>query len=162
MASTHLYKRRIGPWGLGARVTVDVRAVDESPCEACSVEGALVRWVPPRGLALADARWMAFGFGLVAGQLGAVGGGERAVLVRVDGWDVPVPTDYQEEVAAAAVIECLQQGFGIRGVDIGLSFDRERNRYGFIWDNAPGGPAATPAPAPAPAPARTGSVSPAQ
>ncbi|MGF1241429.1 hypothetical protein ACQSME_29910 [Streptomyces sp. 2-6] len=113
--------------------------------------------MPPRGLALAGARWMAFGFGLVAGQLGAVGGGERAVLVRVDGWEAPVPTDYQEEVAAA-VIECLQQGFGIRGVDIGLSFDRERNRYGFIWDGAPGGPTAPPAPAPT----RTGSVSPAQ
>ncbi|GAA2730839.1 hypothetical protein GCM10010360_13180 [Streptomyces nogalater] len=56
------------------------------------------------------------------------------------GWDVPMPADYQEEAAAAAVIECLRRNHGIRGVDVGLSFDRERNRYGFAWDGAPAGP----------------------
>ncbi|MFC5655034.1 hypothetical protein [Streptomyces nogalater] len=51
-----------------------------------------------------------------------------------------MPADYQEEAAAAAVIECLRRNHGIRGVDVGLSFDRERNRYGFAWDGAPAGP----------------------
>jgi hypothetical protein len=77
---------------------------------------------------------MAFGLGLVAGQLDTLGGGADAVLVRVDDWDVPMLTDYQEEVAAAAVIECLRENYGISGVDIGLTFDRVRNRYRFTWD----------------------------
>lgn len=79
---------------------------------------------------------MAFGLGLVAGQLDALRGGAGAVLLRVDDWDVPMLTDYQEEVAAAAVIECLRENYGISGVDIGLTFDRERNRYQFTWDGA--------------------------
>jgi hypothetical protein len=59
---------------------------------------------------------------------GAGGGGR---LGRTHG------TDYQDEVAAAALIECLQRNYDIRGVDIGLSFDRERNRYEFTWDGVP-------------------------
>jgi hypothetical protein len=77
---------------------------------------------------------MAFGLRLVAGQLDTLGGGADAVLVRVYDWDVPMLTDYQEEVAAAAVIECLRENYGISGVDIGLTFDRVRNRYRFTWD----------------------------
>ncbi|MGW7527644.1 hypothetical protein [Streptomyces sp. NPDC054783] len=79
---------------------------------------------------------MGFGLGLVAGQLEALGSGCRGVLVQVLAWDVPMATDHQQEVAAAAVVECLRQNHGISGVDIGLAFDRERNRYRFTWDGA--------------------------
>ncbi|MGW5432823.1 hypothetical protein ACWET9_37375 [Streptomyces sp. NPDC004059] len=44
---------------------------------------------------------MAFGLGLVVGQLDALREGADALLVRVEDWDVPMHTDYQEEVAAA-------------------------------------------------------------
>ncbi|GAA5057363.1 hypothetical protein [Streptomyces similanensis] len=137
MAFTYVYKRRVGPWGLVARVTLDVRPVDEMPREARGIDGSCHRWIPSHGLAPADARWMAFGLGLVARQLDALLGGAGRVVVQVVDWDVPMLADYQEEVAAAAVIECLRQNYGIRGVAIGLSFDRERNRYGFTWDGAP-------------------------
>ncbi|GHE24150.1 hypothetical protein [Streptomyces thermodiastaticus] len=79
---------------------------------------------------------MAFGLRLVAGQLEALREGADALVVRVEDWDVPVPTDYQEEVAAAAVVECLRENCGIDGVGIGLTFDRERNRYEFTWGGA--------------------------
>ncbi|MFF8400595.1 hypothetical protein ACF06P_02980 [Streptomyces sp. NPDC015684] len=134
MAFTHLYKKRIGFWGLVARVTLDVRPVNEPPSEARRLDDSHVWWLPPQGIVPADERWMEFGLGLVAGQLGALRGGADTVLVRVADWDVPMLTDYQEEVAAAAVIECLQQNYGISGVDIGLTLDRERNRYQFTWD----------------------------
>jgi hypothetical protein len=75
-----------------------------------------------------------------AGQLDLLTGGVDALLVRVDDWDVPLLTDYQEEAAAAAVVECLQQNYGIAGVDIGLTFDREWNRYRFTWDGVPAEP----------------------
>ncbi|MFI7384896.1 hypothetical protein [Streptomyces sp. NPDC049813] len=134
MTYTHLYKKRIGPWGLVARISLDVAAMDEAPSGARRVEGgAAVWWVPPRGMVAEDERWMAFGLGLVAGQLDAVRGGSPALVVTVVEWDVPMLTDYQEEVAAAAVIACLQEGFGIEGVATGLAFDRERNRYTFTW-----------------------------
>ncbi|MFI9251720.1 hypothetical protein [Streptomyces sp. NPDC053069] len=136
MAVTHTYKRRIGPWGLVARVTLDVQPLDEPPREARRIDDSAVWWLPAQGLTPADDRWMAFGVGLVAEQLDALRGGADALLVRVDDWDVPMLTDYQEEVAAAAVIECLRQNYGVGGVDIGVTFDRERDRYRFTWDGA--------------------------
>ncbi|MFD7457865.1 MULTISPECIES: hypothetical protein [unclassified Streptomyces] len=126
MAFTHAYGLRIGPWGLVARVSLDVQPLGEPPGEARRVDDSPVWWVPPPGLAPADEEWMRFGLGLVADQLGAV-------LVRVLAWDVPMLTDYQDEVAAAALIECLRDNCGIGGVDIGVTFDRERNRYEFTW-----------------------------
>ncbi|MEU9578261.1 hypothetical protein [Streptomyces chilikensis] len=138
MPFTHVYKQRIGPWGLVARISLEVRSVDRPPRGAHKLEGTSVWWLPPAGFPPADERWMAFGLGLVAGQLEVLGGeGDPAVLVDVSDWTVPMVTDYQEEVAAAAVIECLRENYGIRGVDIGLSFDRERNRYGFTWNGTP-------------------------
>ncbi|MFF9023770.1 hypothetical protein [Streptomyces eurythermus] len=136
MLRTYVYKQRLGPWGLLARVTLDVRSVGRPPSEARGIGGSRVWWLPPHGLPPADERWMTFGLELVAGQLELLSGGAGAVLVRVDDWDVPMVTDYQDEVAAAALIECLQRSYGIPGVDIGLSFDRERNRYEFTWDGA--------------------------
>ncbi|WBO66385.1 hypothetical protein [Streptomyces camelliae] len=108
--------------------------MDDPPHEARRIDGSGVWWLPPQGIMPADEKWMAFGLGLVAGQLDTLSGGADALLVRVDDWDVPMLTDYQEEVAAAAVIECLQQNYGVGGVDIGVTFDRERNRYRFTWD----------------------------
>jgi hypothetical protein len=140
VAVTHMYKRRIGSWGLVARVTLDVQPVDEPPREARRIDDSGVWWLPPQGLPSADERWMTFGLGLVAGQLDLLRGGADALLVRVDDWDVPLLTDYQEEAAAAAVVECLQQNYGIAGVDIGLTFDREWNRYRFTWDGVPADP----------------------
>jgi hypothetical protein len=140
VAFTYVDKRRIGPWGLVARVTLDVRSVDRPPNEAHGIDGSRVWWLPPHGLPPADERWMAFGLKLVAGQLESLSAGAGAVLVRVDDWDVPMVTDYQDEVAAAALIECLQRNYDIPGIDIGLSFDRERNRYEFTWNGASAGP----------------------
>ncbi|MER6730992.1 hypothetical protein [Streptomyces puniciscabiei] len=131
---THVYKKRIGPWGLVARVSLEVRPLDVPPRGASRIDGSRVWWVPPQGIVPADKTWMGFGLGLVAGQLEALGSGSRAVLVRVLAWDVPMVTDHQAEVAAAAVIECLRQNHGIDGVDIGLTFDRERNRHRFTWN----------------------------
>ncbi|MER6028471.1 hypothetical protein [Streptomyces sp. NPDC001851] len=136
-AFTHTYKRRLGPCGLVARVTLDVRPMAEPPREARRVGGSGVWWQPPPGLTSGDERWMAFGLGLVAGQLDALSGGIGALLVRVDDWDVPMLTDYQEEVAAAAVIEGLREHCGIAGIGIGLAFDRDGNRYRFTWGGAP-------------------------
>ncbi|MEU2717873.1 hypothetical protein [Streptomyces sp. NPDC007205] len=134
MAFTHTYKRRVGPWGLVARVTLDVRPMAEPPREARRIDDSGVWWQLPQGLTSADETWMAFGLGLVAGQLDALRDGGDALMVRVDDWDVPMLTDYQEEVAAAAVIECLRENCGIAGIDIGLAFDRDRNRHRFTWD----------------------------
>ncbi|MGW3209910.1 hypothetical protein [Streptomyces sp. NPDC001135] len=136
MAFTYIYKRRIGSWGLVARVTLDVQLMDEPPLAGRRIDDSRVWWLPPRGIPSTDEKWMAFGLGLVAGQLDAWRDGADALLVRVDDWDVPMLTDYQDEVAAAAVIECLRENCGIDGVDIGLTFDRERNRYRFTWDGA--------------------------
>jgi hypothetical protein len=134
MSVTHLYKKRIGPWGLVARVTLDAGPVDEPPREAQAIGDSRVRLLPPPGITPAEARWMAFGLGLVSGQLEALWDGTGPILVRVTDWDVPMLTDYQDEVAAAALVECLREHYGITGVEIGLTFDRERNRYEFTWD----------------------------
>jgi hypothetical protein len=136
VAFTYIYKRRIGSWGLVARVSLDVQSMDEPPRVGRRIDDSRVWWLPPQGIAATDEKWMAFGLGLVVGQLEALRDGAAALLVRVADWDVPMLTDYQEEVAAAAVIECLQEYCGIDGVDIGLTFDRERNRYRFTWDGA--------------------------
>ncbi|MEV6290209.1 hypothetical protein AB0M41_07150 [Streptomyces sp. NPDC051896] len=136
MAFTYIYKRRIGSWGLVARVTLDVQSMDEATREGRRIDDSRVWWLPPQQIAATDEKWMAFGLGLVVGQLDALREGADALLVRVEDWDVPMLTDYQEEVAAAAVIECLRENCGIDGVDIGLTFDRERNRYQFTWDGA--------------------------
>lgn len=122
------------------------------PREARGIDGSRHRWIPSHGLAPADAKWMAFGLGLVARQLDALLGGAGCVVVQVVDWNVPMLADYQEEVAAAAVIECLRQNYGIRGVAIGLSFDQERNRYGFTWDGVPARPNPSVPPCPAGAP----------
>jgi len=134
VAFTHTYRVRIGPWGLVARVRLDVRPVAEPPRAARRVGASRVWWLPPPRITSADERWLAFGLGLVAGQLDALAHGSGAVLVRVDDYGVPMPADHQDEVAAAAVIECLRENLGITGVEIGLTFDRERNRYEFTWD----------------------------
>jgi hypothetical protein len=76
---------------------------------------------------------MRFGLGLVAGRLDALRYGADAVLVRVPLWELPMLADHQAEVAAAAVIECLEHAYGICGVGVGVTFDRERNRYRFAW-----------------------------
>ncbi|MEU7299019.1 hypothetical protein [Streptomyces sp. NPDC007206] len=136
MAFTYIYKRRIGSWGLLARVTVDVQPVDEPPREGRRIDDSHIWWLPPQGIPAAEEKWMAFGLGLVAGQLETLRDGADALWVRVDDWDVPMLTDYQEEVAAAAVIECLRENCGIDGVDISLTFDREGNRHQFTWDGA--------------------------
>ncbi|MGW2955154.1 hypothetical protein [Streptomyces eurythermus] len=140
MQRTYVYKQRIGPWGLVDRVTLDVRSMDRPPSGARGIDGSRVWWLPPPGLPPADERWMASGLKLVAGQLEALSTGAGAVLVRVDDWDVPMLTDYQDEVAAAALIECLQRNYDIPGVDICFSFDRERNRYEYTWNGAPAQP----------------------
>ncbi|MGY1580298.1 hypothetical protein [Streptomyces sp. MN13] len=135
MSVTHLYKKRLGPWGLVARVTLDAGPVDEPPREAHGIGDSRVRLLlPPQGITPAEARWMEFGLGLVSGQLEALWEGTGPILVRVTDWDVPMLTDYQDEVAAAALIECLRDHYGITGIDAGLTFDRERNRYEFTWD----------------------------
>lgn len=46
------------------------------------------------------------------------------------------PDGTRPAVAAAAVVECLRESCGIDGVGIGLTFDRERNRYQFPWGGA--------------------------
>lgn len=66
MAFSHTYRVRIGPWGLVARVCLDVRQVEAPPPEARAIGGSPVRWVPPPGLVPADEEWMRFGLGLVA------------------------------------------------------------------------------------------------
>ncbi|MEV5727616.1 hypothetical protein AB0N50_17675 [Streptomyces pharetrae] len=136
MAFTHTYRVRIGPWGLVARVCLDVRQVEAPPPEARVIGGSPVWWVPPPGIVPADEEWMRFGLGLVAGRLDALRSGAGAMVVRVLAWEVPVLTDHQEEVAAAAVVECLRRHYGIDGVDIGVTFDREGNRYRFTWDTS--------------------------
>jgi hypothetical protein len=133
VAPTHTYKRRVGPWGLIARIRLDVRPVDVVPGGARRIDDARVWWVPPPGLVPEDEEWMRFGLGLVAGRLDALRYGADAVLVRVPLWELPMLADHQAEVAAAAVIECLEHAYGICGVGVGVTFDRERNRYRFAW-----------------------------
>ncbi|QIJ62398.1 hypothetical protein G7Z13_10350 [Streptomyces sp. JB150] len=124
---------RIGPWGLVARVSLDVGRVETPPPEAHAIGDSPVWWVPPPGVVPADEEWMRFGLGLVADRLDALRPGPGVVVLRVLAWEVPMLPDYQEEVAAAAVVECLRQHYGVEGVDIGVTFDRERNRYVFAW-----------------------------
>ncbi|MER6343904.1 hypothetical protein ACWC10_01145 [Streptomyces sp. NPDC001595] len=133
MSVTHLYKKRLGPWGLVARVTLEAGPVDEPPREARFIGDSRVRLLPPPGITPAETRWMDFGLGLVAGQLEALWAGTGPILVRVTGYDVPMLTDYQDEVAAAALVECLREHYGLTGVEIGLTFDGEHNRYDFTW-----------------------------
>ncbi|MEV8548506.1 hypothetical protein AB0L04_01460 [Streptomyces glaucescens] len=125
---------RLGPWGLVARIGLDVGQAEAPPPDARVTGDPPVWWVPPPGIVPADEEWMRFGLGLVAGRLDTLRSGAGVVVVRVLDWEVPMLTDHQEEVAAAAVIECLRRHHGIDGVGIGVTFDRERNRYEFTWD----------------------------
>lgn len=130
------YKKRIGAWGLIVRVTAEVSGVADVPSDAQRIadEDVWIRFA--NSASEPEKEWTAHGLSLAAKQLAAASIGSASTLVVVHGIEAPLPTDYQPEACALAMVGWLRKYANVPGVEVPVSFDNEHNRYVFDWDGA--------------------------
>ncbi|WP_369204183.1 hypothetical protein [Streptomyces sp. PU-14G] len=130
--STHTYRKRLGPWGLNAVVTVRVDVSPHVPVDGERIDGLRVGFAVPECLPARDRYYLWLGVRLVVDQLDALAEG-GFLVVRVLDFEVPALTEYQGEAAAAALLEWFDQNLSVRRAGHSVRFDKEANAYVFFW-----------------------------
>jgi hypothetical protein len=117
-------------WGIAIDIVAQASVSPASTSGAIQASPRIwLRILPP--LPTDDSNWLLFGLRRVASQI------EEAyphdpIMVEIEQIDY-VPTDYQPEAMAAAIIGWATEEFDLGDPDIDVTFDRGTNRYVFSY-----------------------------
>lgn len=136
---TVTYRKFMGPWGLLVRLTATYATESGAlRCpEAVRVTDRICLRVLDKYATQEDTEYLVRGLRIMADLMSAAHP-EGVMSIHVQELDY-LPTDYQPEAAAAAIIEWVREEFGVEAPHIPVEFDRSTG-YSFTWPESAGGP----------------------
>jgi hypothetical protein len=135
MASSreYIYKVLKGAWGIRILLTAEAMRADGLEHEGVPVTSKIwiSRQVADRQLSDGEMAMLVRGLGFLADEISQAVSQEPLMIVISD--LRYLESDFQEEGLAAAIFGWAIAEFGLSPREIGVSFDRVRNRYVFAW-----------------------------
>jgi hypothetical protein len=134
----YLYKVLKGPWGIKVSLTAEaMRTEGHDPDDVLVGRRIWIsRRVAGRPLSGSETSMLVRGLGFLVDEISLAVSGEPHVIAVHD--LRYVESDFQAEGLAAAMFGWAVAEFGLRTREIEVSFDRNANRYDFVWPD-PGG-----------------------
>lgn len=132
MERIHSFALRIlqASWGIAIDLQANIRVEEIAPPDA--IQAGVRTWLLVTArLSLDNVHYLTVGLHTISRELEEVlPDGEVIVdILRAD----YVPTDYQPEAMAPAIIGLVAEAFDLSEPNIGVAFDRQANRYRFTY-----------------------------